>query len=62
MASSTVRLRPGALLSPDDYGASVERAAKRQPLWQCVREEPMRSLMGEEDGQVVELAEWRRCG
>jgi len=28
------RLRLGALLSSDDYGSSVERAAKLHPLWQ----------------------------
>jgi hypothetical protein len=29
--------RLGALLSSDDYGSSVERAAKRHPLWQGAR-------------------------
>jgi hypothetical protein len=27
------RLRPGALLSSDDLGSSVERTAKLHPLW-----------------------------
>ena len=51
----------GALLSSDDFGSSVERTAKRHPLWQRSRE-LVRSLMGEEDRQVVELARRRRCG
>ena len=40
----------------------MERTATLHPLWRCVREELARSLMGEEDGQAVELAGWRRCG
>jgi hypothetical protein len=57
-----VRLRRAAVTA--ELREPVERSANGDAasVWQRVREEPMRSLMGEEDGQVVELAGWRRCG
>jgi hypothetical protein len=50
-AGLTVRLRLGALLSSDDYGSSVERAAKLHPLWQAWRA----SVMAGEEAALHEV-------
>ena len=57
-AAPPAKPRPGALLSSDDFGSSVERAAKLHPLWQGARRDRHQleqARSGFDQGVVSEL-------
>jgi hypothetical protein len=57
-STAGIRPRPGALLSSDDYGSSVEPAEKLHPLWQGARRDRHKleqARSGFDQGVVSEL-------